>query len=418
MARWAGEIISKHPPGEDGKTLYERIRKEACQVSLVRFGESVMYLPMKTVHTNRGEPIRKQGLWLGVIERTEETSIGTPDGVIKCRTMNRLPKGNQWDPAMIFSLKGVPWEPIPGKESLHIPVDIEDDGKDPEGDCGRAASPANNLDAETPIELRGGTDKLHISRKAIAKSGVTTGCACCNDLARRGHNGGKLIYHHSGACRTRIIEHMRDDPEYRRLLEKHGYTMAMSNGDAMTKEQIQEKIHQMKKAIMEIEKRQRQTQRSAKENQINSMMRSILLNQVDVAEVCNPPRIAEMARKIGLRAGWRLDLTTCDEHGKPWDFNCSRTRNAVVRKLMQDRPRMLIGNPMCHPFNCMNNINYSMMSDEERQQRIAYGRKHLEFCAKLYEIQWKEGRYFLHEHPELATPWSEQCITNLLRKQG
>ena len=95
--------------------------------------------------------------------------------------------------------------------------------------------------------------------------------------------------------------------------------MAMSSGDVMTKEEIREKIHQVQKAIMEIERRQRQTRRSAKEEQINNMMRSILLKQMDVAEVYSPPRIAEMAHKFGLRAGWSLDLTTCDEHGKPWD---------------------------------------------------------------------------------------------------
>ena len=57
MAKWAAELISKYSLGEDGKTSYERIRKETCQVPLVRFGESVMYLPMKIVHVNKGEPI-------------------------------------------------------------------------------------------------------------------------------------------------------------------------------------------------------------------------------------------------------------------------------------------------------------------------------------------------------------------------
>ena len=47
-----------------------------------------------------------------------------------------------------------------------------------------------------------------------------------------------------------------------------------------------------------------------------------------------------------------------------------------------------------------------------------YGRKHLRFCAKLYAMQWRSGRYFLHEHPEGASSWHEDCIMNMLNKEG
>ena len=56
MARWAAEMNSKYSPGGDGRIPYERIRRETCQVPLVRFGELVVYLPMKTVRVNKGEP--------------------------------------------------------------------------------------------------------------------------------------------------------------------------------------------------------------------------------------------------------------------------------------------------------------------------------------------------------------------------
>ena len=35
---------------------------------------------------------------------------------------------------------------------------------------------------------------------------------------------------------------------------------------------------------------------------------------------------------------------------------------------------------------------------------------HLEFCSKLYQMQIREGRYFLHEHPMTAESWKEPCI--------
>ena len=143
-----------------------------------------------------------------------------------------------------------------------------------------------------------------------------------------------------------------------------------------------------------------------------------MFEQMEVAEVYSPPRVAKMAKQMGLRAGWSLDLTTRDENGRPWDFNDKAMRNAAVRELLNDKPRLLIGSPMCGPFSSMNNINYARMTDAEKEQRIAYGRKHLELCMRLYEIQWSEGRYFLHEHPATASSWSEQCVVNMLRKHG
>ena len=174
-----------------------------------------------------------------------------------------------------------------------------------------------------------------------------------------------------------------------------------------TIENVQEKKHQVQKAIAEIERKERARHQNAKQNQLNRTMRSILMEQMDVAEVYSPPRIAEMARQMGLRGGWSLDLTTCDKDGRPWDFNCKTMRNCAVRLLLEDKPRLLIGSPMCGPFSTMNQINYARMTTEEVQQKLDYGRKHLEFCMKLYEIQWREGRYFLHEHPDGASSWQE-----------
>ena len=93
-------------------------------------------------------------------------------------------------------------------------------------------------------------------------------------------------------------------------------------------------------------------------------------------------------------------------------------RNKAVRKLLHDNPRRLIGSAICTPFSQMNNINYARMSPEEIQRRMAEGRRHLEFCTKLYEIQWREGRYFLHEHPQGASSWQEGCIERLMQKVG
>ena len=37
-------------------------------------------------------------------------------------------------------------------------------------------------------------------------------------------------------------------------------------------------------------------------------------------------------------------------------------------------------------------------------------RIHLLFCVRLYREQLRAGRYFLHEHPKLASSWAEACM--------
>lgn len=126
-------------------------------------------------------------------------------------------------------------------------------------------------------------------------------------------------------------------------------------------------------------------------------MRAILFEQMDVAEVRGPPRTAEMAHRTGLRAGCGLDLTTCDEQDRPWDFNCQQLRDAAGRELLQDKPGLFIGSQVCGSSCAMSIIIYARMIEEEKRHRVAHGWKHLEFCMKFCEAQWREGRHFRHE---------------------
>ena len=180
---------------------------------------------------------------------------------------------------------------------------------------------------------------MHISRKAIAKYGTTTGCPGCNEIARRGqHQQGKLVYHHFDECRKRIVEHMKTDPGYRKLFEKRGFVTAVIDAEVLTQEQLREKFRQVQKAIGEIKRKHRRERDSAKTNEFNNAMMKIMFEIMDVVEVYSQPRVAEMASRMGVRVGWSLDLTTHGEHGRPWNFNHLSMRNAAIRKLLHDKP--------------------------------------------------------------------------------
>ena len=114
---------------------------------------------------------------MGTIERTEETIVGTTRGVVKCRTISRLAQNERWNKDMVLGMRGVPWETIPGKRSMHIPVEISEDGREVHVEDEGNKILDNDAEGEDAgMKFRGGLDKLHISRKAVNKYGTTPGC--------------------------------------------------------------------------------------------------------------------------------------------------------------------------------------------------------------------------------------------------
>ena len=62
----------------------------------------------------------------------EETFIGTLNGVVKCRTINRFAEEDRWNVEMVTNMVGVPWQPIPTRPGQHVPVEVDDDGNTPD----------------------------------------------------------------------------------------------------------------------------------------------------------------------------------------------------------------------------------------------------------------------------------------------
>ena len=55
---------------------------------------------------------------------------------------------------------------------------------------------------------------------------------------------------------------------------------------------------------------------------------------IDIAEIYSPPRVTEMAARLGMKGGWSLDLTCIDEiDGQPWDFSKAEKRDRAIEKL-------------------------------------------------------------------------------------
>ena len=338
LVRWAAELLSKYPFGDDGRIPFERIRNEACAVPLVPFGETIMHLPLQTASGSKGDPIKRQGVWLGTVERTEEVVVGTTRGIVKCRIGHRFAENERWNREMVLGMMGVPWETIPGRRSKHLPVEITEEGHEVIVDDKTNKDPdINDEDEDNGVKLRGGLDRLHISKKVVGKYGATRGCPACREIQRRGQEAGRLGYNHSSACRQRIFNEMTRDPEYKPLVDKHGNMKTSDDKDLVALEQQIGQAKWAKRAINVIEQRM-MAEGDNLGSMLNSVMMKMLGKEMDVAEVYSPPRVTAMAQKMGLRAGWSSDLTICDEIGQPGGFNKVNMRNKAIRQFIRDRP--------------------------------------------------------------------------------
>lgn len=209
----------------------------------------------------------------------------------------------------------------------------------------------------------------------------------------------------------RIMQKMQDDPIDRHIVEDYRKRSQKEDGQ---KEAQHKEVKATEPSGGDLQKAEKTLKQTGLDNALMSMNSATM----DVAEVYSPPRITTKAKQMGLAAGWSLDLTTVDENGRPWDFDCVHMRNKVARKVMPDQPMILIGSPMCTEFCSWMNLNHKRMLKEVVQERPRKARVHLEFCAKLYLMQAHHGRYFLHEPPLSATSWQEPCIHNILGKHA
>ena len=113
LVRHAGVVLAIGQRGKDGRTGHELRRGKPFRRKIPPFGEKVFYLPVgkrQSRLTDRWLP----GLFLGLKEGSDELYVGTSAGVMRARSVKRMPEEQRADPEMVRGLKGVTWRPIPG----------------------------------------------------------------------------------------------------------------------------------------------------------------------------------------------------------------------------------------------------------------------------------------------------------------
>ena len=85
--------------------------------------------------------------------------------------------------------------------------------------------------------------------------------------------------------------------------------------------------------------------------------------RVDIAEICSSPRTTKMAEKMGLQVGEAMDLTT------DWDFDNAEDRGRAEKYVMEEKPTLLIGSPMCTAFSQLQRLNAKGAHSAEKLSR-------------------------------------------------
>ena len=89
-----------------------------------------------------------------------------------------------------------------------------------------------------------------------------------------------------------------------------------------------------------------------------------------------------------------------------------------MQLILDKKPWLLIGSPMCTIFSAIQALNKKKMGSKRWRAAYAYGLSHLLFALELYAVQIKAGRYMLHEHPLSASSWRVPEVVEFMTLHG
>ena len=401
-------------------------------------------------------------VFLGVREESGEIILGTKDGVLKARSFRRKGSAEErWNKEEILGVRGLPWQPVPGGPGMDIRSSVrlpEERGevRQPETEereyrqrrfkifrkdlathgytigCPGCIAAQNDQDPKNHSEecrdriaqALGQAGDSRIMREAerqqqeleeqqtreveppqnvSADVGMGEG-----DSRHEGAPGGdgaaredpgdampELLPSEPGEDDRSMREVEDSDSEDEEDTDMANHIFSITLNPRISK--------RMGVWEQELEKQKGKARWS---DDVEAMENALKTEGVSshVSEIYSRPRVTSMAEQLGLIPGMSLDLATVDpDDGKPWDFNVREKREKALKLVFTRRSLLLIGSPMCSAFSQIQSLNWSRMSPEKVLEVKEYGRKHLEFCLKLYNLQMELGLYFLHEHPAHAS---------------
>ena len=215
MVRHAAVCICRYQIGPDGKTPRERYKGQSSSKPTFPFGERVLYKHTKTADIDKEDNRWAYGIFLGIVDNSNEYLMGTEAGVVKTPYMpKRLGKEEQWGMKWIKAIVGTPERPVPHSNSRGVPTYIHPDTGVPAGKEEKhieRKEPAEVWDEEPMEEETQSREPVsrafYVKKYHIEKYGFTPSCRGCKSLMR----GAANVQTHTQACREKIIKSMAEE---------------------------------------------------------------------------------------------------------------------------------------------------------------------------------------------------------------
>ena len=93
-------------------------------------------------------------------------------------------------------------------------------------------------------------------------------------------------------------------------------------------------------------------------------------------------------------------------------------RNIAFRKILAEKPFLLMGARPCANWKSKSNASWSRMTQREKDDELHRARVHMQSVCRMYKLQHDEGLYFLHEHCQSELPWRKDSVEEIQEMTG
>jgi hypothetical protein len=185
-------LMNRLKTGEDGKTVYERVRGKQGSVVGVEFGEKVLYKIQAGGRLQKINPRWEHGIFVGVRRRSNELLVSRLDGIKAVRSIRRIPFEKRWGEDCLNWVQWAPWHRYKGDE--------EEDGEVPEGVPADEVKEDGGRERKVYVDVRSPVPKdFYLTKEAAKNFGYTRGCGGCQSWFK-----GLSRAVHTEACRERF----------------------------------------------------------------------------------------------------------------------------------------------------------------------------------------------------------------------
>ena len=139
------------------------------------------------------------------------------------------------------------------------------------------------------------------------------------------------------------------------------------------------------------------------------------LNACETTATLNPSKFTSCARRLGLREGFAVDLTTESANGTMWDLSLEDDRAELRRVQNREQPELLAGSPPSDDFNSL--LSTCVESQEISKLKTERIERQIRTCVQAYKLQMEMQKHFVHENPKDSTSCEMPEVQSLVSDQ-